>query len=51
MKNPIKEKKGKPIPVRLRPSTQEILLKKSQEEDRSVNYIIERSLRRDFGIV
>jgi hypothetical protein len=50
MEKTIKEKKGRPIPVRLRPSTQEMLLKKSQEEDRSINYIIERSLRRELGI-
>jgi len=45
-----KEKKGNPIPVRFRPSTEELLHKKSVEEDRSMNYLIERAVRKDLGL-
>lgn len=47
---PKKEKKSKPIPIRLKESTHQQLLKLCIKEDRSQNYIIERALRKEFGL-
>ena len=46
-----KEKKlEKPLSIKVRPSTKEVLDKISQTEDRSLSYIIERSVRRDLKL-
>jgi hypothetical protein len=50
MNNQNKEKKGNPIPVRFYPSTEDLLRKLSQQQDRSINYIVEREVRKSLGL-
>lgn len=46
-----KEKKmEKPLSIKIKPSTKESLDKVSQNEDRSLSYIIERAIRRDLKL-
>lgn len=46
-----KEKKlEKPISIKVMPSTKDAVDRLSQKEDRSLSYIIERSVRRDLKL-
>lgn len=45
-----KDKKGTPMPIRLKSSTHEALIKRCIEEDRSKNYLIEMALRKELGL-
>jgi hypothetical protein len=47
MKN--KEKKNNPIPVRLKPTVREALDKLRQQEDRSLNYFINKAVEQFTG--
>ncbi len=45
-----KEKKSESVSIRLRESTFRVLNKLVHDEDRSIGYIIERSVRKDLGL-
>jgi len=50
MKKIIRETKGSPIPVRFKPSIEEKLRRKSIQEDRSLNYLIEKAVEKDLAL-